>query len=158
MRWGQSLVWLMSCLCIWQPWAPTFLSMDVDGRIIRTDSFSKILSSGWASESVCVCTCLVCCFFFNTSAREALLLWWKILLILPQHSVCAFPVTSHDLIWKQAVFFLSNLHFNLLFALPPPVISYGSVSRRQLMIMFIKKDPFVAKYIICIAPCLHPFV
>uniref|UniRef100_A0AAY4BK07 Aminotransferase class I/classII large domain-containing protein n=1 Tax=Denticeps clupeoides TaxID=299321 RepID=A0AAY4BK07_9TELE len=28
------------------PWAPTFLSMDVDGRIIRTDSFSKILSSG----------------------------------------------------------------------------------------------------------------
>ncbi|XP_070710761.1 kynurenine/alpha-aminoadipate aminotransferase, mitochondrial [Pempheris klunzingeri] len=29
-----------------KPWAPTFLSMDVDGRIIRTDSFSKILSSG----------------------------------------------------------------------------------------------------------------
>uniref|UniRef100_A0A8D3D020 Kynurenine/alpha-aminoadipate aminotransferase, mitochondrial n=1 Tax=Scophthalmus maximus TaxID=52904 RepID=A0A8D3D020_SCOMX len=29
-----------------QPWTPTFLSMDVDGRIIRTDSFSKILSSG----------------------------------------------------------------------------------------------------------------
>uniref|UniRef100_A0A3Q3WPA9 Kynurenine/alpha-aminoadipate aminotransferase, mitochondrial n=1 Tax=Mola mola TaxID=94237 RepID=A0A3Q3WPA9_MOLML len=27
-------------------WAPTFLSMDVDGRIIRTDSFSKIMSSG----------------------------------------------------------------------------------------------------------------
>uniref|UniRef100_A0A2K5C1G8 Kynurenine/alpha-aminoadipate aminotransferase, mitochondrial n=1 Tax=Aotus nancymaae TaxID=37293 RepID=A0A2K5C1G8_AOTNA len=26
--------------------APTFLSMDVDGRVIRTDSFSKILSSG----------------------------------------------------------------------------------------------------------------
>uniref|UniRef100_A0A8C5NFJ4 Aminotransferase class I/classII large domain-containing protein n=1 Tax=Gouania willdenowi TaxID=441366 RepID=A0A8C5NFJ4_GOUWI len=33
-------------LCVVQPWAPTFLSMDVDGRIIRTDSFSKILSSG----------------------------------------------------------------------------------------------------------------
>uniref|UniRef100_A0A8C6JYG2 Aminotransferase class I/classII large domain-containing protein n=1 Tax=Melopsittacus undulatus TaxID=13146 RepID=A0A8C6JYG2_MELUD len=31
---------------IYQPWAPTFLSMDVDGRVIRTDSFSKILSSG----------------------------------------------------------------------------------------------------------------
>ncbi|KAL7375149.1 hypothetical protein ABVT39_012762 [Epinephelus coioides] len=29
-----------------KPWAPTFLSMDADGRIIRTDSFSKILSSG----------------------------------------------------------------------------------------------------------------
>ncbi|XP_034019995.1 kynurenine/alpha-aminoadipate aminotransferase, mitochondrial isoform X2 [Thalassophryne amazonica] len=29
-----------------KPWAPTFLSMDVDGRIIRLDSFSKILSSG----------------------------------------------------------------------------------------------------------------
>ncbi|XP_031440419.1 kynurenine/alpha-aminoadipate aminotransferase, mitochondrial [Clupea harengus] len=29
-----------------KPLAPTFLSMDVDGRIIRTDSFSKILSSG----------------------------------------------------------------------------------------------------------------
>uniref|UniRef100_A0A667YZH1 Kynurenine/alpha-aminoadipate aminotransferase, mitochondrial n=2 Tax=Myripristis murdjan TaxID=586833 RepID=A0A667YZH1_9TELE len=29
-----------------KPWAATFLSMDVDGRIIRTDSFSKILSSG----------------------------------------------------------------------------------------------------------------
>ncbi|XP_061566814.1 kynurenine/alpha-aminoadipate aminotransferase, mitochondrial isoform X2 [Cololabis saira] len=29
-----------------KPWAPTFLSMDVDGRIVRTDSFSKILSSG----------------------------------------------------------------------------------------------------------------
>ncbi|KAI3376285.1 hypothetical protein L3Q82_016791, partial [Scortum barcoo] len=29
-----------------KPWAPTFLSMDIDGRIIRTDSFSKILSSG----------------------------------------------------------------------------------------------------------------
>ncbi|XP_056883362.1 kynurenine/alpha-aminoadipate aminotransferase, mitochondrial isoform X1 [Takifugu flavidus] len=29
-----------------KPWAPSFLSMDVDGRIIRTDSFSKILSSG----------------------------------------------------------------------------------------------------------------
>lgn len=29
-----------------KPWAPTFLSMDVDGRVIRADSFSKILSSG----------------------------------------------------------------------------------------------------------------
>ncbi|KAM8969719.1 kynurenine/alpha-aminoadipate aminotransferase, mitochondrial isoform 3-T3 [Sarcophilus harrisii] len=29
-----------------KPWAPTFLSMDTDGRVIRTDSFSKILSSG----------------------------------------------------------------------------------------------------------------
>ncbi|KAJ8262131.1 hypothetical protein GJAV_G00162680 [Gymnothorax javanicus] len=29
-----------------KPWAPTFMSMDVDGRVIRTDSFSKILSSG----------------------------------------------------------------------------------------------------------------
>ncbi|ETE68304.1 Kynurenine/alpha-aminoadipate aminotransferase, mitochondrial, partial [Ophiophagus hannah] len=29
-----------------KPWAPTFLSMDIDGRVIRTDSFSKILSSG----------------------------------------------------------------------------------------------------------------
>ncbi|KAG7273841.1 hypothetical protein CRUP_024863 [Coryphaenoides rupestris] len=29
-----------------KPWSPTFLSMDVDGRILRTDSFSKILSSG----------------------------------------------------------------------------------------------------------------
>ncbi|XP_036407410.1 kynurenine/alpha-aminoadipate aminotransferase, mitochondrial [Megalops cyprinoides] len=29
-----------------KPWAPTFLSMDIDGRILRTDSFSKILSSG----------------------------------------------------------------------------------------------------------------
>ncbi|KAM8919266.1 kynurenine/alpha-aminoadipate aminotransferase, mitochondrial isoform 2-T2 [Lycaon pictus] len=28
------------------PWAPTFLSMDVDGRVIRADSFSKVLSSG----------------------------------------------------------------------------------------------------------------
>ncbi|XP_027960173.1 kynurenine/alpha-aminoadipate aminotransferase, mitochondrial [Eumetopias jubatus] len=27
-------------------WAPTFLSMDIDGRVIRADSFSKILSSG----------------------------------------------------------------------------------------------------------------
>ncbi|XP_053114502.1 kynurenine/alpha-aminoadipate aminotransferase, mitochondrial isoform X2 [Hemicordylus capensis] len=29
-----------------KPWAPSFLSMDIDGRVIRTDSFSKILSSG----------------------------------------------------------------------------------------------------------------
>uniref|UniRef100_A0AAR2LA28 Aminotransferase class I/classII large domain-containing protein n=1 Tax=Pygocentrus nattereri TaxID=42514 RepID=A0AAR2LA28_PYGNA len=29
-----------------KPWASTFLSLDVDGRVIRTDSFSKILSSG----------------------------------------------------------------------------------------------------------------
>ncbi|KAM6429727.1 kynurenine/alpha-aminoadipate aminotransferase, mitochondrial [Rhynochetos jubatus] len=29
-----------------KPWASTFLSMDVDGQVIRTDSFSKILSSG----------------------------------------------------------------------------------------------------------------
>ncbi|KAM7142766.1 kynurenine/alpha-aminoadipate aminotransferase, mitochondrial isoform 2-T2 [Molossus nigricans] len=29
-----------------KPWAPTFLSMDTDGRVIRADSFSKILSSG----------------------------------------------------------------------------------------------------------------
>lgn len=29
-----------------KPWIPTFLSMDVDGRVIRADSFSKILSSG----------------------------------------------------------------------------------------------------------------
>ncbi|XP_070613533.1 kynurenine/alpha-aminoadipate aminotransferase, mitochondrial isoform X2 [Erythrolamprus reginae] len=29
-----------------KPRAPTFLSMDIDGRVIRTDSFSKILSSG----------------------------------------------------------------------------------------------------------------
>lgn len=29
-----------------KPWAPSFLSMDVDGRVIRTDSFSKVLSSG----------------------------------------------------------------------------------------------------------------
>uniref|UniRef100_A0A2D4MGM3 Kynurenine/alpha-aminoadipate aminotransferase, mitochondrial n=1 Tax=Micrurus spixii TaxID=129469 RepID=A0A2D4MGM3_9SAUR len=29
-----------------KPWASTFLSMDIDGRVIRTDSFSKILSSG----------------------------------------------------------------------------------------------------------------
>ncbi|XP_077000600.1 kynurenine/alpha-aminoadipate aminotransferase, mitochondrial isoform X3 [Tamandua tetradactyla] len=27
-------------------WAPSFLSMDVDGRVIRADSFSKVLSSG----------------------------------------------------------------------------------------------------------------
>ncbi|XP_045853119.1 kynurenine/alpha-aminoadipate aminotransferase, mitochondrial [Meles meles] len=27
-------------------WAPSFLSMDIDGRVIRTDSFSKVLSSG----------------------------------------------------------------------------------------------------------------
>ncbi|XP_014645367.1 PREDICTED: kynurenine/alpha-aminoadipate aminotransferase, mitochondrial isoform X1 [Ceratotherium simum simum] len=27
-------------------WTPTFLSMDVDGRVIRADSFSKVLSSG----------------------------------------------------------------------------------------------------------------
>uniref|UniRef100_UPI00398E7823 kynurenine/alpha-aminoadipate aminotransferase, mitochondrial isoform X2 n=1 Tax=Pristiophorus japonicus TaxID=55135 RepID=UPI00398E7823 len=31
---------------VYQPWAPSFLSLDVDGRVIRTDSFSKILSSG----------------------------------------------------------------------------------------------------------------
>ncbi|KAM8764805.1 kynurenine/alpha-aminoadipate aminotransferase, mitochondrial [Rhynchonycteris naso] len=29
-----------------KPWAPTFLSMDIDGRVIRADSFSKVLSSG----------------------------------------------------------------------------------------------------------------
>ncbi|KAM5234770.1 kynurenine/alpha-aminoadipate aminotransferase, mitochondrial-like [Hipposideros larvatus] len=29
-----------------KPWTPTFLSMDVDGRVIRVDSFSKVLSSG----------------------------------------------------------------------------------------------------------------
>ncbi|ELK24903.1 PREDICTED: kynurenine/alpha-aminoadipate aminotransferase, mitochondrial isoform X1 [Myotis davidii] len=29
-----------------KPWVPTFLSMDVDGRVIRADSFSKVLSSG----------------------------------------------------------------------------------------------------------------
>ncbi|XP_067838582.1 kynurenine/alpha-aminoadipate aminotransferase, mitochondrial isoform X2 [Heptranchias perlo] len=29
-----------------KPWAPSFLSLDVDGRVLRTDSFSKILSSG----------------------------------------------------------------------------------------------------------------
>lgn len=49
-----SVVTLKSVSCLWQPWAPTFLSMDVDGRIIRTDSFSKILSSG------CVCVRAVC--------------------------------------------------------------------------------------------------
>ncbi|XP_054432029.1 kynurenine/alpha-aminoadipate aminotransferase, mitochondrial [Pteronotus mesoamericanus] len=29
-----------------KPWAPSFLSMDIDGRVIRADSFSKILSAG----------------------------------------------------------------------------------------------------------------
>uniref|UniRef100_A0A452DZS9 Aminotransferase class I/classII large domain-containing protein n=1 Tax=Capra hircus TaxID=9925 RepID=A0A452DZS9_CAPHI len=29
-----------------KPWTPTFLSMDVDGRVIQADSFSKVLSSG----------------------------------------------------------------------------------------------------------------
>lgn len=29
-----------------KPWVPTFLSMDVDGRVIRADTFSKIISSG----------------------------------------------------------------------------------------------------------------
>ncbi|XP_063314243.1 kynurenine/alpha-aminoadipate aminotransferase, mitochondrial isoform X1 [Pelobates fuscus] len=29
-----------------KPWTPSFLSMDVDGRVIRADSMSKILSSG----------------------------------------------------------------------------------------------------------------
>ncbi|XP_016890286.1 kynurenine/alpha-aminoadipate aminotransferase, mitochondrial isoform X2 [Cynoglossus semilaevis] len=29
-----------------KPWTPSFLSMDTDGRVIRMDSFSKILSSG----------------------------------------------------------------------------------------------------------------
>ncbi|XP_059830075.1 kynurenine/alpha-aminoadipate aminotransferase, mitochondrial isoform X1 [Hypanus sabinus] len=29
-----------------KPWAPSFLALDVDGRVLRTDSFSKILSSG----------------------------------------------------------------------------------------------------------------
>ncbi|XP_021025392.1 kynurenine/alpha-aminoadipate aminotransferase, mitochondrial isoform X2 [Mus caroli] len=29
-----------------KPWEPTFLSMDVDGRVIRADTFSKTLSSG----------------------------------------------------------------------------------------------------------------
>lgn len=29
-----------------KPWGPSFLSMDVDGRVLRMDSFSKILSSG----------------------------------------------------------------------------------------------------------------
>ncbi|XP_004640292.1 kynurenine/alpha-aminoadipate aminotransferase, mitochondrial [Octodon degus] len=29
-----------------KPRAPTFLSMDVDGRVVRADSFSKVLSSG----------------------------------------------------------------------------------------------------------------
>eukprot|EP00061_Rhincodon_typus_P014112 g40934.t1 len=28
-----------------KPWAPSFLSLDMDGRVVRTDSFSKILSS-----------------------------------------------------------------------------------------------------------------
>lgn len=49
----EHLTW--SALCFQQPWAPTFLSMDTDGRIIRTDSFSKIMSSGWVKEPVCVC-------------------------------------------------------------------------------------------------------
>ncbi|XP_040274598.1 kynurenine/alpha-aminoadipate aminotransferase, mitochondrial isoform X1 [Bufo bufo] len=29
-----------------KPWTPSFLSMDIDGRVIRADSMSKILSSG----------------------------------------------------------------------------------------------------------------
>ncbi|XP_055970340.1 kynurenine/alpha-aminoadipate aminotransferase, mitochondrial isoform X1 [Sorex fumeus] len=29
-----------------KPWVPTFLSMDTDGRVIRADSLSKVLSSG----------------------------------------------------------------------------------------------------------------
>jgi len=29
-----------------KPYAPSFMSMDVDGRVLRSDSFSKILSSG----------------------------------------------------------------------------------------------------------------
>ncbi|XP_069832699.1 kynurenine/alpha-aminoadipate aminotransferase, mitochondrial isoform X3 [Dendropsophus ebraccatus] len=29
-----------------KPWAPSFLSLDIDGRVIRADSMSKILSSG----------------------------------------------------------------------------------------------------------------
>ncbi|XP_005607779.1 kynurenine/alpha-aminoadipate aminotransferase, mitochondrial isoform X2 [Equus przewalskii] len=31
---------------IYESWVPSFLSMDVDGRVIRADSFSKVLSSG----------------------------------------------------------------------------------------------------------------
>lgn len=30
----------------WQNYAPSFLSMDVEGRVIRFDSFSKVLSAG----------------------------------------------------------------------------------------------------------------
>lgn len=29
-----------------KPWEPTFLSMDADGRVIRADTFSKVISSG----------------------------------------------------------------------------------------------------------------
>ncbi|XP_045687772.1 kynurenine/alpha-aminoadipate aminotransferase, mitochondrial [Phyllostomus hastatus] len=29
-----------------KPWIPSFLSMDIDGRVIRSDSFSKVLSAG----------------------------------------------------------------------------------------------------------------
>lgn len=29
-----------------KPWTPSFLSMDTDGRVIRSDSFSKVLSAG----------------------------------------------------------------------------------------------------------------
>ena len=29
-----------------KPYTPSFMSMDVDGRVLRSDSFSKILSSG----------------------------------------------------------------------------------------------------------------
>lgn len=45
-RWR--LIWIsVFWPAFWQPWAPSFLSMDVDRRVIRMDSFSKILSSGW---------------------------------------------------------------------------------------------------------------
>ena len=29
-----------------QPYVPSFLSMDTDGRVVRFDSFSKLVSSG----------------------------------------------------------------------------------------------------------------
>nr|KAG5714143.1 hypothetical protein BaRGS_020471 [Batillaria attramentaria] len=43
---------------ICKPYIPSFLSMDEDGRVVRFDSFSKLLSGGWLEIGLNLCEVL----------------------------------------------------------------------------------------------------
>ena len=58
-----NLLWQQAAFCsfrcdsnrlvfLLQPYVPSLLSMDEDGRVVRFDSFSKLLSGGYVNASV----------------------------------------------------------------------------------------------------------